>query len=168
MRKIRIITFLLLTTTLSSCSWVSSFYIINNTKGDILITFKLKPTSKNDTNYALRDTIEFYKVIKNKDGNIDGKLSTNSPTSGRFLKKIEKNIEKYSLTIKASTLISSEQNLYNNFSYTDEIKRHEIFENIIEMTIVRMDTKDTISIKKTMLADFTRPFERHDIALIFD
>jgi len=167
MKKIRIIIFILLCPTLSGCSWISSFYIINDTNNTIIITYKLKPTSEDDDYYALKDTIEFFKLIKNEDGEIERKLSCNSPIQGKFIKNTHNNIEFYSVKIQAQTLVSSGQNL-GNFSYLDQLKRHEIFNNLIEMTIIRNDTKDTLTLKKSMIADLSRPFGRHDIALIFD
>lgn len=167
MKKIRIIIFLFLCTTLSGCSWLSSFYIVNDTDKSIIITYKLKQTPEDDYYYALKDTIKFFKLIKSEDGQIDRKLSSNSPIQGEFIKRTQNKIEFYSLTIEAKTLVSSGQNL-GNFNYLDSSKRHEIFNNLIEMTIIRNDTKDTLILKKAMIADFSRPFGRHDIALIFD
>jgi hypothetical protein len=157
-----------LCTTLSSCSWVSSFYIINDTNKPITIIYKLKSTLKDDDNYALKDTIEFFKLIKSEVDIIDIKESCNTPIKDEFIKEIEANVESYSVTIKPKNFISSGQNLYENFNFSNHLKRHEIFNNLIEMIIIRNDTKDTLIINKSMIADFSRPFGRHDIALIFD
>ncbi len=149
--------------TLRSCSWSSTFYIINKTKNKILITYSLKPTE--ETSYALKDTIEFLKLSKNQDVD-DEDLMTENVVS-EFSKISENGIEKYNVTIDSNVALSGGERIHN-FVFSRTEQRHQIFSNIIEMSVIRMDTKDTVILKPSLLAAFSRPFKRFDIALIFD
>jgi hypothetical protein len=168
MRHLHLIIIVFLTTSLSSCSWLSSFFIINDTSDVIVITYKLLPTSEKGYEFAITDAVEFHKVVKKVDGGIDRKQTWDSKADGKFSKTSIDNQEVFTLTLSARTAATFGNSSLLNFSYGSFERRHKIFGNVIEMTIYRTDTQDSVTLKKSMLADLSRPFGRTDIALIFD
>lgn len=168
MKILRMITATLLTVALSGCSWLSSFFIINNTNNEIIITYELLPTDKNDTELALKDTIEFYKLVKDTKGNINQNKTFRSPINGSYAKTYTTEKQIISLTLLPQTAMTCGQGSLYNFSYDNSKKRHEIFSNVIQMKIYRMDLKDTIVLQQSTLADLSKPFNQTNIALIFD
>lgn len=168
MKTLRIIIATLLVLVLSSCSWLSSFFIINNTNSNITITYELLPTDKNDTELALQDTIEFYKLVKDTKGNINANKTFSSLISGSYTKTHTTEKQILSLTLLPQTAMTCGQGNLYNFSYDNDQKRHEIFSNVIQMKIYRMDLKDTIVLHQSTLADLSKPFNQTNIALIFD
>ncbi len=165
MQKYYCLLLLIASTTFSSCSWLSSFFIINNTSKNIIVTYTLKPTADKDYAYALKDTLIFTKLRHNENIN-DDKILGNHFTY-EYSKQLLNGNENYSVTILPKTAMSSGYRIpFFTFSNTEE--RHKIFNNLIEMTIVRIDANDTIKLNSTLLPDFSRQFGEHQIALIFD
>ncbi|MBL0049227.1 MAG: hypothetical protein IPP32_14165 [Bacteroidetes bacterium] len=125
----------------------------------------MKPTAEKDYDYALKDTLEFNKLKADKDINDDHIIGDNFEQD--FSKKIVNGKELYSVIIMPNTALCGGYNMpFFKFSWAEE--RHRVFTNVIEMTIIRLDTKDTIYLNPTLLADFSRQFGEHHIALIFD
>lgn len=165
MKLTKLVLLIFLSTSLSGCSWLSSFFIVNKTSDKISITYSLNPTSKDDYSYALKDEINFNELNnEEKEDNIDliGKY-----IEKEYSKEVIDGIEVYSVIIEPNTALCGGFNLpFFHYGQTDE--RHKIFENLLEMTIIRFDTKDTIVLSPTSIADFSRPLNPHHIALIFD
>jgi hypothetical protein len=105
MRRLRNITLLLLTTSLSSCSWLSCFYIINMTSDKIIITYTLTTTDPNDYDYALKDTLEFNKLTTDENSNpnkntVDDDDLIGNSYNQEYSKQIIEGKEIYSVTLK--------------------------------------------------------------------
>ena len=130
--------------------------------------YKLLPSSKNDFTFAIKDTVRFYNLKKDTEGNIDPDDTKNSPTKGNYIKSEIDNDQVYTLTLSPKTAITFGHDALYNFNYRNIEERHKIFKNVIEITIYRMDTKDTLVLKQSMLADLINPFDKTDIALLFD
>jgi hypothetical protein len=123
---------------------------------------------KNDYEYAVTDSVEFYNLIKDSNGDINRIKTINSPINGKYSKRLNDNQLMHTITLAGKTAITFGNSQLFNFSYGNFKKRHEIFENIIEMKIYRMDSNESVTLTKSMLADLSRPFEEAGIALIFD
>ncbi|WP_207432586.1 hypothetical protein [Sabulibacter ruber] len=165
MKKSLLFIYSILVFSLSGCSWLSSFYIINNTQDKIIITFSLMPTQRSDYDFAIKDTIEFYKLKKDWKAE-DSKLTKDS-SGGTYLKENRDGLEYYKMIINPNSAASSGSNL-PNFTFQEKSYRREIFSNIIEMQIIRQDTKDTVWLKPSFLADFSKQLGKFDISLVLE
>ncbi|ALD22349.1 hypothetical protein AM218_15450 [Hymenobacter sp. DG25A] len=150
---------------------MAHFYIINKTLNKITIEYTLTPSAETYGNYALKNEIYFneLKEIENQNLNsnsIDDDEIINKSFEHEYFKKISANLEFYSITLYPGTSMHGEG--LSDFTYSQVNERHEIFNNIIKMKIIRFDTRDTVILKPASLADFSKPFGRNNIALIFD
>lgn len=165
--------FLLMTiTVLSSCSWESGFYIINKTSNQIIITYTLTSSDASKYEYALKESLEFYNLTVEENpnpnkNNIDDSDLIGAEYQQDYSKQTFGGNETYTITLKPNTAICGGHQL-PYFTYTQKDKRHQIFNNVLQMTVIRLDTKDTVTLKPALLSDFSRPFGKYDIALIFD
>ena len=169
MRNLQVIVIALLATTLSACSWMSSFYIINDTSESIIITYTLLPTDKKAFGYAITDSVVFYGLGEDSNGDIERfKKTGNTLSTGKHIRSLNNHQQVHTLTAPAKSAVTFEYGGLLNFSYGNSEMRDEIFENVVEMKIYRMDTGDSIILTKSMLSDMSRPFGQRNIALVFD
>ena len=160
-----------LTTSLTGCSWISSFYIMNLTKDRIIISYSLKP-NRNQNNskydnccYALQDTVLFNKLNPKKES-YDADILGNSFTQG-YSKHITDSAIKFTVVINPNTSIHGGFNI-PTFSFYNSEMRHHIFENVINMKVIRVETKDTINLNPALLYNFSRKLGKTQIALVFE
>lgn len=175
MRQVlKLSTIVILTTLLSGCSWVSSFFIMNLTNDRIIISYSLKPNKTNsNTNttkygnccYALEDTILFNK-LNPKEESYDDDILGDSFTQ-EYSKHSTDSLRKFTVVINPHSAISGGYNI-PTFSFYNSEMRHHIFENLIEMKVVRVETQDTINLTPALLYNFTRRLGKFQIALVFE
>lgn len=163
MKTLKIILLLTLTVNLSSCSWLSSFYIVNRTRDKIIISYTLKPKTNTFSNYALGDTLIFNKINSNE--NSCDKDLIGDALRQEYSQKNSNGLENYTIILDPNTSVSGGQ--FPGTSYY-RAREEKVFDNISKMNVIRLETKDTIEITPTLLYNFTRPFGKFDLALVFE
>jgi|GEM_PF-3634165 len=165
MKKTKLIIALLFTTLLSACSWRSGFFIVNKTNNKIIITYSI--TSSVEGQFALEDEIMFYKIDSTK-GIVGSDDVIGNSFKHDYSKKVTNGVTEFETTINPNSAISGGLILYGFVHSPNDEMRHQMFNNIINMRIIRMDTKDTLNLKPSFLSDFTTRIGRHHTGLIFD
>ncbi|HXD93988.1 MAG TPA: hypothetical protein VNX01_12305 [Bacteroidia bacterium] len=166
MKKSKLIILLLLTTLLSGCCvWRSGFFIVNKTNNKIIITYSI--TSNTEGQLALGDEIGFYKLDSTDDiAGGDGVIGESFKND--YTKKVTNGVTEFETIINPNTAMSGGIILPGFTHAPNDKMRHQMFNNIINMRIIRMDTKDTLNLKPSSLSDFTTRVGRHHTGLIFD
>ena len=164
MNKLKLISLIILTTTLSGCVWRSGFFIVNRTNNKIIITYSL--TSKSEHDLALRDTVQFFKLDTSEDMDDDDIIG--EPFVQEYSKIFIDGGTRFTVTINPNTAMTGGYNLYGFTYHPSDKRRKEMFDNVINMQVIRMDTKDTVNLKPSLLSDFIKSFGRHHTGLIFD
>ncbi len=170
--RILILTSLFLSTFLISCTWVSNFYIINKSSNKIEVTYLFEPNSPDTAENAISKDLRFNYVLANGNNSINYNTIEDIDIIGdyyhqEYYKRMLRDKILYSITLEPNTAIHCGRNQFH-FSFSQVERRDQMFNNIIEMTIIRYDTNDTVTLKPSMISDFSHPLGKYHFALIFD
>ena len=143
--------------------WNSGFYIVNKTNDKIIITYSL--TSDFGKGYAL-DQVKFNKLDTTADRYDDDIIG--EPFDQEYSHKVVNGIQEFSITINPSTALCGGLHPPGFGRVPTDQMRHNMFKNIIKLRIIRLDTKDTITLTPSLISDFTTPFGKHHTGLVFD